>query len=236
MAVETQDIFDLLRLLLDDKELPGSGDSSYSLWSNTELFHYIDQAQREFARDTLCLVDASNFNAVTVTQDDAWVDIDPSIVEFKRIYLGSTGDRVEHLSLIDFEKGDMWHSDYGMNKLNSNWMQTSGTPSIAITDMDIDKLRLYPIPTQADTLNMIVYREPLEEIEDASTDLEIPDRFRRALVWGAAVYAYGRDDVETFNAQAAALNAARFQTAKDEALAFIRRKTRRAPTTTYGGI
>ena len=236
MALETQDIFELLRLELDDKELPGNGDSSFSLWSNSELFHYIDQAQREFAQDTLCISDASTYGAITVTADNPWVDFDSNIIELRRVYLGSTGNVVEFMTLNDFERGGNWSSDYGANKLNSSWRSSTGTPNIIITDMETGRGRLYPIPVADDTLEMLVYREPLEEIEDASTDLEIDAKFRRGLVHGAAVLAYAKDYVETFNNDAMMTNLQLWEKAKEQGRLFFRKKTRRAPTTTYGGI
>ena len=236
MALDTSDIFSLLRLELDDKELPGNGDSSFSLWSNEELYHYIDDAQREFARDTLCLSDASTFGAVPITADDPWVAFDSRIVELRRVYLNSTGNVVEFMTLNDFERGGNYPGDYGQMKLNSSWKQSSGIPSIIITDMETGKGRLYPIPNADDSLEMLVYREPLEEIEDSSTDLEIDPKFRRALVHGAAMLAYAKDDVETFNKDAISTHLQLWTRAKEEARSFFRKKTRRAPVTTYGGI
>ena len=236
MALETSDIFDLLRLELDDKELPGEGDSSLSLWSNEELYHYIDEAQREFARETLCLSDATTFNAVAVTNGNAWVDIDERIIELRRVYLGSTGNVVEFMTLNDFERGDGWASDYGNKRLGSNWRSSVGVPGIIITDMESGKGRLYPIPVADDTLELLVYREPLEEIENSGTDLEIDAKFRRALVNGAAAHAYAKDDVETFNVDALRQHQALWEKAKQDGLSYFRKKTRRAPITTYGGI
>ena len=236
MALETCDIYELLRLEINDKELPGNGDSSLSLWSNEELYHYIDEAHREFARDTLCLLDATTFDAVAITAGSAWVEFDERIVELRRVYLNSTGNMVEFMTLNDFERGNVYAADYGAQRLNSSWKQTTGTPSVLITDMETGKGRLYPIPSADDSLEMIVYREPLYEIEDTNTDLEIDSKFRRALINGAAMQAYSKDDVETYNGDAIRYHASLWEKAKQDALSFFRKKIRRAPVTTYGGI
>jgi len=235
MALETSDIINLIRLELDDPELPGSGDSSDSLWSNEELYHYLDEAQREFARETLCLPDFTYFNSVAVTADDPWVAIDDRIVELRKVYLNSTGLPIEVITLQEFEHGSADSSDYGSRVLNGDWQTSKGPPRYIITDMEADKGRLYPIPTANDALTLSVYREPLEEVE-SGVDLEISPRFRRSLVQKACAMAYAKDDAETYNEVAMNKRLILWRDALDSALSFFRKKRRRAPVVMYGGI
>lgn len=236
MALETSDIIDLVRLELDDPELPGNGNDSDSLWSNTEIAHYLDEAQREFARETLCLSDFSNFASLTVTASNPWITIDDRIVEIRSAYLNSSGSKLVITTVNEIERGDIGHSDYGMRSLTNTWQSAVGNPQYLITDLEYGRGRLYPIPTVNDSIALSVYREPLEEIEGPATDMEIPERFRRALIHKACALAFAKDDAETHNDAAINKRLMLWQKALDEALSFFRKKNRRAPITSYGGI
>lgn len=224
MSLETEDLFALIRSELSDPEYPGSGDDSDSLWTNEEIAQYLDEAQREFASATLCLPDATTFTGITVTAGDPWVVIDPRIVEIRYATLVTAKREVEPTTLVTIKRE------------NTNWSDNTGTPAAIITDIEAGKGRLFPIPTADDTMDLIVYREPLEEIEDVSADLEIDNKFRRTLIHRVCALAYLKDDAETYNPTNSQNRMTQWFSKLEEAKAFYKKKTRRFGVTTYGGI
>jgi hypothetical protein len=72
------------RIEVADPEMPGSGDDSDSLWSTAEIFSFMHQAQREFARRTNCFTDILLGN---VFATEPFMDLDASIVQVRNVYL-----------------------------------------------------------------------------------------------------------------------------------------------------
>ena len=233
MALETSDVISLVRGELSDPLVGGS--DAASLWSEEELYHYLDEAQREFARETLCLSDATTYTDLPATADSPWVDFDDLIVEVRQAYYGANKRNLSVKTLADMERG-VGRDDYGSGSIGSNWQQATGVPTTIITDMEYGRARLYPIPTEDDTVDLMVYREPLEEVEDSGVDLEIPPRFRRALIHSVVSAATGKDDADTHDKELSNVRGILWRNSMAEAKSFFNKKQRRAPTTRYGGI
>lgn len=193
----TEELLARLRVDLDDPQLPGTGGTpdEDSLWSDAELFQYIDEAQKEFAQRTFALPDASTYTTA-VTALNAWVLLDENIVEIRDGFLTTASTFITPVTLEDINTlaGE---SDYGLVS-TKQWRNDTGTPRHVITDWEAGKGRLYPTPVASDTIEWSVYRLPAT-IEDDSTDPEIESQYHYKLLTYAKMRAYMKQDAEVFD-------------------------------------
>lgn len=225
-----------LRLDLEDPELPGTGATpdSDSLWSNAELLHYIDEAQKVFAEKTWCLPDATNFTS-KISVGQKWVERDPLIVRIRSGWLQTAGREITPTNLVDIERGYS-SNDYGLSSSNA-WRTATGTPCKVVEDIDVGNSRLVPIPTAADTIEWAVYRLPLEVIDSTGASLEIDERYHYELLVWAKRLAFMKQDAETQDlTRQRAMEQDWEGRVIPEASTYFRLKYRKLGTTSYGGI
>jgi hypothetical protein len=171
------------------------------LWSEDDVYHYLDISQREFARLTYYFADASTPDVcqAAVTAGEKFVDISPLVIQVRRAKLTSQ-TRDLHLASLYKAQDLFWGSDYGSTRGNAYWETSTGTPRAMLMDVERDKGRLVPIPEAADTLEMMVYRYPLETVTPASTELEVADtRHQRILLHEMKSLAYSKHDSDVQN-------------------------------------
>jgi hypothetical protein len=185
---------------VDDPELPGQGDDSDSLWKDSEIYHYADLAQKQFARDTRLKRDATNASVVqlTVTAANPWVAISPLIIKIVRAKLTSTGKK---MALKEFHEMDesFLVDDYGY-QFSNQWETQTGEPQALVTDMEENMVRLAPTPTANDTIDLIVDRLPLTDITNSGSTLEFTnDEHNEAMILYMAHKAYRKQDADTYD-------------------------------------
>lgn len=223
-----------LRLDLEDPELPGAGDDSDSLWLDRELFHYINEAQRRFAVETMCLPDSTSFRS-PATAGGKWIAKDPGIIRLIKGYLLTAKREVTPVSQIEIARGYPT-DDYG-TQIVGQWREATGRPEFVVTDLDAVNNRLVPIPTEADTIEWTVYRYPTVSITSAGSALEIEEQFHYDLLIWAKMLAFKKQDAET-------QDMTRSRDWEQEwnsrvipnAQQFFMMKFRKLGTTAYGGI
>lgn len=229
------ELFDAFRLEVDDTAAP-------FLWSEDEIYTYMDKSQRAFARATDCFLDATTpaITQIAIIADQALVALSPLVIKPRRAELASTFRRVEITTLAALDEGAIVGRDYARDYGLSTpwrWRSATGEPLFAITDFQPGKLLLVPQPVTADTLSLVVYRMPLNKITSASATFEVTDEDHQ---YGLRLYmqhrAYLKQDSETYNPK-------RSQTAKAEWLEFIdaangsfRRQRFTPKAVMYGGI
>lgn len=197
-------------------------------WTNEELTKYIDLAQKQVARTLLCFKSDDAQFAVSVVADTAEYTLNTDIIKIKGMYLDSTGKEIYKKELEDF---------VGI----SQWRTKTGTPDYAIIDENKDKIKLYPIPTEDDTLNLIVYHLPLTELdwETAETQSpEIREEYQIPMLYWAAHLAYQKDAANALDPEASLKMRGLFEqefgihTAKSE----TKQRRSRNRRIAYGGI
>jgi len=192
------ELVSLFRREVDDRESP-------YLWTDDMVYHYLDTAQKTFAQETRCFSDATSADtcSVTVIAAEKFVDLSPLIVEIRRAKLLSQSRTMRITSLDKIDEA-LSTNDYGISGGSASWDALTGTPRLLVTNIEQDKGRLIPIPTVADTLELMVYRLPLNDITSASTELEILDvRFQRYLLMGMKALAYDTHDSDLRNEELA---------------------------------
>lgn len=184
--------------ILHDRSDQIAGDDSDYLWSNTRLIEYINQAQRKFARESLCIRDATTPQCCTL-QTVAFqreYNLDPSVVAV--ISAKMDCDRA------DLARGG--HSPFQTYRVPDNYYfnpnQLSTVPPGKILAFGTDEgvtqddngsysvvvLRAFPAPTPqwAGVMQLRVARLPLNDLCNPQDVPEIPkDHHLDMLSWAA---------------------------------------------------
>jgi hypothetical protein len=182
-------------------------DTDDPLWTDVEVVRYMNLAQHDFAKRTLCLADASTASVVqlAVTNTSKWVPYSPLILEFDPMsaYSAVLEREIPILDKYDFHRR-MGGDDYGLRRpLSTGWRTRTGSAQALISGIEVDKLRIYPIPTADDTLEVQVKRLPINLITDiSSTSVEVPEiqaMFHEDLIVYMMHRAYLKQDAECYD-------------------------------------
>jgi hypothetical protein len=162
------------------------------LWSDAEIISYIDEAQREFCRRTGGLADATSTECarVEVVAGQALCDISPKVLKIRAVF----DEDGKQLVIVNFE--DIQNGDLSGEEL---FADVEGTVSKVVVGMEPNKIQLIHTPAEDQTLNLIVYRLPIEDIEDTSCELEIDAQHHEALLLWARRLAHLKADAEAYD-------------------------------------
>jgi hypothetical protein len=205
------------------------------LWSDVEVFHYMDAAQKMFCVKAGGIADASSdLTKATISAGDPWVSIDSRILAIRRASLASTGAKVE---LVSHEKLDLLRGadDYGVlagPKLDNR----AGAVRYAVTNMEQDKLRLIAVPAANDTLELLVYRLPLKPITGKGQKFEISEQHHEYLLMWMKALAYRKQDAEARNDKLAQTSEMAFLAYCEQARQDRERKEHAPREVAYGGL
>lgn len=246
-----EDIVELFRLDVDDT------DPDDPLWSTLEVYNYLDEAQKEFARKTDYFSDASTpeivdltVNKIDLTADPVVVDtthmfadLDYRIIKIRSAKLVSTGEKVDPMTYAAMElvpAQGIRYANYLDAKLD--WENARGRPRYLVTDVERGKVRIAPMhtsnvvnPQPADLVDIIrlqVYRLPLKDIAEGTPRFEIVEsEYQRSLLPYMKFQAYSKNDVDTFEQDLAD----RAKAESDERFALVKRDLRRVRYTAHTG-
>lgn len=178
----SNELKDLFRLEMSDQVEP-------FFWSDTEVYQYIDDAQKMFCRLTDGISDASTAAVVSieVSAGATWLDLHPAILKIRGARRGSDG---AELTLLNYEE----LAERGL-RLDAR----SGPLRLVITGMEEDRLRLVEAAAVDDSIQLLVFRLPLEDITDDEQDLEIGAQHHMHLLYWVKRCALLKQDAETFD-------------------------------------
>lgn len=161
------------------------------LWSDALIYTYIDDAQKQFCRDTYGIEDARSFK-LTILGDSTtvWYAIDPMILKLRDAINPDTGDDVPFIAVEKMRQNNM--------KLDG----TKGPLKALVTGLEKGMVRTYPIPNLASTVELRTFR--LSADVGAGDDFEIdPQHVLNLLLWVKSK-AYSVQDAETNDPRKAA--------------------------------
>lgn len=196
------------------------------LWSDVEIFSYIDDAQKMFCRLQGGIADASS--AVTqllVSADDVFAPISPLILKLRGARRSDDGRDIEILNFEDLQAGhDGVRLDY-----------TVGDIKALVVGVEANKVRLVHIPREDQYIELIVYRLPLGTITAAGQQLEIDEHHHRHLLHWMKHLAHQKQDAETYDRGRADMFRAEFLAYCDQAKAEREKREHKYRTVAYGG-
>lgn len=195
--MDSTELRDRFRLDARDHQTP-------YLWSDEEIFEFIDDAQKVFCRLTWGIADSTSaLTRVACTAGQAWAKYDSRINRIKFIQRASDFREVSVLNVEDIQNGtlptrvDQSYWSTSLIKLDN----TTGTIQYVVTGMESNKFRLVYIPAADETLQMTVYRQPLNSITTKSQEFEIDEKHHIHLLKWVNHRAYGKQDAETYDAK-----------------------------------
>lgn len=155
------------------------GDPKATRWTATKKKDAHNRAQIEFVLDTECLVDSSTDSIVSGTYE---YSLPSTLLLMKRVTVNGLDLRRRSRGFIDSYTADDWSDD-------------TGTPKYYYVDADPDnkKIRLYPIPQDADagTNNLVMEFIKIPTELDATSDIPLGGHtllvpYHKALCYKAA--------------------------------------------------
>lgn len=195
------------------------------LWTDADIYRYMDASQKEFCRYAGGIADArSAITSITLVPGQAFYTYSPKIQLLRSITRASDGREIDVLNIEDIDP-----KRYSMS-------ENTGPVRAVILGMDQSTLRCVSVPAEVDTLRLVVYRLPLNTIDDGGVELEIPEVYHPYLMQGMSAKAYLKQDAETFDRTTAAQHDKMFRELCDEAKHERERREHKPRTVQYGGL
>ncbi len=212
--MNTTELLDLFRQEVSDVETP-------YLWSDALVYSYIDDAQKQFCRDTNGIADSRSFK-LTITPGIEWYAIDPKIIKLRDAVFQTTGQDVPIISV---------------EKMAENGMRFDGAVGplkALISGLDDGMLRAYPMPNESTIVELRTFRLSVDV--EAGDDFEIAPKYHTWMLPWVKHRAYGVQDSEVFDKAASAKFLAEHKALMLDAKHEQNRIRRPVSTVTYGGI
>ncbi|MBS0453962.1 MAG: hypothetical protein JSS14_21890 [Proteobacteria bacterium] len=212
------ELLDRLRLDLDDLEEP-------QLWSDEELYSYIDDAQKMFCRKTDGLPDATTpaVTQLAVAPGNSYQAVHKAILKIRGVSRADDGRPVEVVNYEDLAAKCMRYDG------------NTGRVRALVIGEENHKARTWPVSNETVTLNLLVFRLPLVKVED-DQEMEVDEVHHLHLLDWSKRMAYLKEDADTFNKTKAAEHEQRFLGYCAEVKEEERRKAHKPRTVAYGGI
>jgi hypothetical protein len=194
--------------ILHDRSDQVAGASDY-LWSDTTLLRYIDQAQRRFARKSLCIRDFTTPQCcqIKTVVGQIYYPLDPSVVAvISAKFTGDNADlaRAGHSAFSTYTMPDPYYFDPSqLSQLPPGKPLAYGTDEgVTATgrgSQSVMNLRIYPAPLAAYSgviINMRVCRTPIVrcKADNLTATPEIPEDYQLDMLDWAAYLALRIDD------------------------------------------
>lgn len=218
--MNSTEALDIFREEMNDVEVP-------PLWSDGLLYRYLDDAQKMFCRLTEGIEDSSTAGIcrITVEEGTDWYPISTKILKVREAVDTSTG---RSFDIVNMEKASL------------QGVRFDGKPGalkLFVTGLEKSKLRAWPMPNAGATVELRVFRLPLEDITDVGDqEFEIDEQHHMALLLWVKHRAYGKEDAEAFDRRKSDDFEARFRAYCSEARKEQERARRSTGTVVYGGL
>lgn len=169
------------------------------LWSDSELYRYINDAQIQFCKREGGIRDATSaVTQVAVVIGEAFASISPAILKVRSASRASDNRELEILNLEDVQRMHASTTDYGA-LASPTALNTSGPLQAMILGMESFKVRWVHIPAATDTVNLVVDRMALEPITGSGVALEIAEEHHEHLLSWVKHRALLKQDAETYD-------------------------------------
>lgn len=198
------------------------------LWTDDEVYHYMNEAQKMFCRLTDGISDATTSAVVNIPLAAAteWYPLHPSILKIRGATFLSNGRPIDVLNYEDMAPKGM------------RFDGRTGPVRAMIIGMEDFKVRVWPMPdvNSIDSIILLVFRLPLKDITEDSTKFEIDDDHHRYLLDWMKALAYSKQDAETYDRGKSLEFEGKFRNYCEQAKIEQRRKRHKNRTMGYGGL
>jgi hypothetical protein len=206
------------------------------LWSDAEIYQYMELAIRWFCSKTWGIADATTeeITVVECVAGQPFAAYDPRIIKLRAVMRAADGRQVNVLNVEDLGRTQVG-DDYGLPR-RQILDNRPGDIVAVVVGMQENMFRLINVPAADQDLQLIVYRYPLEPITDeGDQEIEIHERHHAHLVDGMMAFAYRKQDAETFDRTRADEAAGRFEEYCDQVRAERELREHKNRAVAYGG-
>ena len=192
------------------------------LWSDPLVYRYIDDAQKQFCRETYGIADARRFKINVLADGTEWYKTDARILKIRAATDSLTGSDVPMIPV---------------EKMTAHGLSFDGKPGplrALITGLEKNVIRVVPKPNLASTVELRVFRLPSEAI--AGSDFEIDAQHVLPLLFWVKHKAYGVQDSEMYDPKAEAKNLSMWKAYCADAKNEQSRAMHPVGSVIYGGI
>ena len=188
--MNTTELYNHFRGVIDDTEKP-------FLWSDEEVFIYMDAAQIKFTQRSGGIADTrSPATVVPVIAVEILDDLEHTTMYIESDLLVSTGRDVAVLNATQPLPNTT--NDYG-KWLSPLTQDTTGPIRAIVIGEEEDIGRWVYVPVEDDEVNLTIRRLPCDVISDKDQEFEIPRRHHEYLVMWMMHRAFSKTDAETFD-------------------------------------
>ena len=192
------------------------------LWADELVYGYINDAQKQFCRDTFGIADSRSFKLQIRADGTEWYSLDPRIIKLRGAFDVATGNEIP---LIASEK---------MATSGIKFNGALGVVKALVMGLEDNAVRTWPKPNAAMTLELRTFRMPSDV--GAGDDLEIDPQHHRYLLHWVKHLAYDVQDSQTYDKQASDKYRAKWEAYCSKSKLDQSRARRPVSTVTYGGI
>lgn len=212
-------------------------DTAPYLWADSEVYAFMDDAQKMFCRLGGGIADAvSPITSLPAPAGQEYVEFSPLILKIREAHRADGRD-LDILNFEDIQFGNTGLvSDYGWQPRHADFSSKTGELRAVVTGMDATHLRLLDAPAADDTVSLIVYRLPLNEIGGEDVALEIGEQHHRHLLLWMKYLAHQKQDAETLDQARATSFQQQFYAYCAAARAEREKLEHKYRTVAYGGI
>ena len=192
MLAETAgDLATIVRSDLDDKK--SSSSDVDCLWKDDDLYRYMTSIADKLAKKTASLYRTIELDVIA---DEPLVELPAYVQEIRSVKLVDGGRSLDQRNAN--ETFDGITTDYGrISATFADAFDTTGEPDCFVRDYDEGALRLVPIPTDDDTLE-IQCTVTIEALFESDTVLPFTDAEEQELLLTVMKWkAYEKNDAET---------------------------------------
>lgn len=222
---------DRFRLDVDDVP-PHPEETSGCLWSDADIFGYMDEVHRDFVARTLYLFEMVE---VPFSAGETDIPLPRSVLELRGpVYLQNEGTILADVNARE----NVWTSDYGVMVAAGplNVPRTTGRPSLYSLDIVRGRITIAPAPLEDDVLLVPAYVEA-RMLDKNCNSLEVTnERHQIIILDGMKAVAYRKQDADAYDPNQADRWQLEYERKLQQAHGESLRRRRNPGEIMYGGI
>lgn len=195
--MKAEELHDLFRVEVHDSALP-------QLWSSTEVYTYIDDAQKMFCRLVGGIADSTSpLTKLKAKTGNPYSPVSDRILKIRAAYRLEDHGPIQMVNYEDVEYGMLSVLDDSNYKVGNIYKldNTQGQIRYMVLGMEASKVRWMYVPAEDQTVGLVTYRLPLEDVTEMNKheELEVDPQHHQHLLHWVKCRAYGKQDAETFD-------------------------------------
>lgn len=168
------------------------------LWTDGEIFSYMDDAQKMFCREQGGIADSTSaVTQISAVAAQPFATISPLILKIRAANRAADYRDLEILNYEDMQTQRL-QTDYG-TQIGPTIDNTSGDIRAIVVGMEANKIRFVRIPEANQTIALVVYRMPLLTLNAIDQALEIDEHHHIHLLLWMKHLAHMKQDAETYD-------------------------------------